>query len=107
MSKIAEINDEFRAAVLTEPQKNGRCVLTQSVHLLDPDVKMSILQKVKAFENFTEGDDPYGEHDFGVIEDLPRAYFKIDYYADADMEFGAEDKETAYRVLVIMLADDY
>ena len=109
MSKIAEINDKFRAAVLTEPQKDGRCVLTQSVHFLDPDVKMSILAKVKTFNKFTEGDDPYGEHDFGVIEDLPRAYFKIDYYADETMEFGAEDKdkETAYRVLVIMLADDY
>ena len=107
MSKIAEINDEFRVAVLTEPQKNGRCVLTQGVHFLDPDLKMSILAKVKAFDNFTAGDDPYGEHDFGVIEGVPRVYFKIDYYDDAQMEFGAEDKETAYRVLTIMLADDY
>ena len=107
MSRISESNDKFRSAVLTEPQKNGRCVVTANVHALDPDVKMSILAKVRAFENFTAGDDPYGEHDFGVIEGLPRAYFKIDYYADSDMEFGAEDKETAYRVLVIMLADDY
>ena len=43
---------------------------------------MSILQKVSAFNNFTEGDDPYGEHDFGVIEGMPRVYWKIDYYAD-------------------------
>ena len=107
MSRIAEINDEFRVAVLTEPQKNGRCILTQGVHRLDPDVKMSILQKVKAFDNFSEGDDPYGERDFGVIEGVPRVYWKIDYYADENMEFGAEDTENAYRVLIIMLADDY
>ena len=52
-----------------------------NVHALDADVKMSILQKVSAFDNFTEGDDPYGEHDFGVIEGVPRIYWKIDYYA--------------------------
>ena len=107
MSRIAEINDKFRAAVLTEPQENGRCIVTANVHALDADVRMSILQKVSAFDNFTEGDDPYGEHDFGVIEGVPRVYWKIDYYADENMKFGAEDTENAYRVLIIMLVEDY
>ena len=107
MSSIAEINDKFRAAVLTEPQENGRCIVTANVHALDPDVKMSILQKVEAFDNFTKGDDPYGEHDFGVIEGVPRVYWKIDYYADENVNAGAEDIKSAYRVLIIMLADDY
>ena len=95
--------------MLTEPQKNGRCVLTRGVHLLDPDVKMSILAKVSAFDKFTEDNDPHGEHDFGALEILGvgKVFWKIDYYDDAQMEFGAEDKETAYRVLTIMLADDY
>ena len=84
-------------------------MLTQGVHFLDPDVKMSILAKVKAFDNFSEANDPYGEHDFGAIEMMGagKVFWKIDYYDDSDMEFGAEDKETAYRVLTIMLADDY
>ena len=109
MSRIAERNDEFRVAVLTEPQKNGRCIVTRGVHVLDPDVKMSILAKVKAFDNFSEDNDPHGEHDFGALEILGvgKVFWKIDYYDDAQMEFGAEDKETAYRVLTIMLADDY
>ena len=107
MSSIAEINDKFRAAVLTEPQENGRCIVTANVHALDPDVKMSILQKVEAFDNFTKDDDPYGEHDFGVIEGVPRVYWKIDYYADENVNAGAEDIKSAYRVLIIMLADDY
>ena len=107
MSSIAEINDKFRAAVLTEPQENGRCIVTANVHALDPDVKMSILQKVEAFDNFTKGDDPYGEHDFGVIEGVPRVYWKIDYYADENVNAGAEDIKSAYRVLIIMLAEDY
>ncbi len=109
MSRIAEINGEFRVAVLTEPQKNGRCILTQGVHRLDPDVKMSILQKVKAFDTFTEDNDPYREHDFGTIEmmGVGKVFWKIDYYADENVDAGAEDIENAYRVLIIMLAEDY
>ena len=109
MSRIAERNDEFRVAVLTEPQKNGRCVVTQGVHVLDPDVKMSILAKVSAFDKFTEDNDPHGEHDFGALEILGvgKVFWKIDYYADASMEAGTTDTENAYRVLTIMLADDY
>ena len=109
MSRISESNDKFRAAVLTEAQKNGRCVLTRGVHLLDPDVKMSILAKVKAFDKFTEDNDPHGEHDFGALEILGvgKVLWKIDYYADKHMEAGTTDTENAYRLLTIMLADDY
>ena len=87
----------------------GDAFVTQGVHVLDPDVKMSILAKVSAFDNFSEDNDPHGEHDFGALEILGvgKVFWKIDYYDDAQMEFGAEDKETAYRVLTIMLADDY
>ena len=37
----------------------------------------------------------------------PKVYWKIDYYEDASMEYGAEDKINCYRVLVILLADEY
>ena len=111
MSRIAERNDEFRVAVLTEPQKNGRCVLTQGVHFLDPDVKMSILAKVKAFDKFTEDNDPHGEHDFGALEILGvgKVFWKIDYYDDSRHGIWQAERtrKTAYRVLTIMLADDY
>ena len=73
----------------------GDALLTQGVHFLDPDVKMSILAKVKAFDKFTEANDPYGEHDFGAIEMMGagKVFWKIDYYDDSNMEFGAEDKD--------------
>ena len=84
--------------------------MTQGVHCLPPDALMAVLLAVRNYTDFTEGDDPYGEHDFGVIElpNLPKVYWKIDYYEDANMEFGnPEDKENAYRVLMVMLADEY
>ena len=67
------------------------------------------LQKVRTFDNFTEDNDPHGEHDFGALEILGigKIYWKIDYYANADMEAGTRDTENAYRVLTIMEADEY
>ena len=110
MSRIAEINDNFRKSVLTAPQKNGRCILTRGVASLDPDTQMIILGKVESFDTFdAEVDDPYGEHDFGAIEvaGIEKIFWKIDYYADESTQNGTEDRENAYRVLIIMLADDY
>ena len=109
---IADINDRFRTAILQETQTNtgrGRVSLTQGVVSLNFDTQMRILTAVQAYSDFDPEDDPYGEHDFGVIElkDTPRVYWKIDYYEDASMEFGAEDKATAYRSLLVMLADEY
>ena len=60
--------------------------------------------------DFTEDNDPHGEHDFGSFELAGRKFFwKIDYY-DANMEFGSEDPADpakTTRVLTIMLAEEY
>ncbi len=109
--RIQTRNDAFRAAILTSPdtEKGGRCNATQGVHGLPPDAKMAIFIAVRDYKTFDTEDDPYGEHDFGVIEltGLPKVYWKIDYYESEACEFGTEDRVNAYRVLVIMLADEY
>ena len=112
MNRVAQINDAFRKGILSTPEVNdprGGVSVTQGVHALSPDVEMSILAKVRNYTTFDPEDDPYGEHDFGVIEmqGVPRIYWKIDYYEDASMQYGAEDKATAYRSLLILLADEY
>lgn len=110
---IAQINDRFRKAILQDTQANaarGRVSLTQGVASLDFDTQARILIQVQTYSVFDPEDDPYGEHDFGVIElkDTPRVYWKIDYYEDASMQYGAEDKATvSYRSLLVMLADEY
>lgn len=109
---IAQINDKFRTAILQDTHTNaarGRVFFTQGVASLKFDTQAKILRQVQAYSDFDPEDDPYGEHDFGMIEikDAPRIYWKIDYYEDASMAFGAEDKATAYRSLMIMLADEY
>ena len=90
------------------PQPNGKAVMTRSVAALPPNLQAYLFHAVATDTNFRDGNDPYGEHDFGVVKsgDM-KFYWKIDYYEDAEMEFGTEDKVNAYRVLMIMLAEEY
>jgi Protein of unknown function (DUF3768) len=54
--------------------------------------------------------DPYGEHDFGVVEfDGQKIFFKIDYF-DKTLTYGSPDPAdptVTERVITIMLADEY
>jgi hypothetical protein len=68
------------------------------------------LDRVRRFDEFTNGNDPHGEHDFGSIKlEGVTYFFKLDYYAP-DMDGGSEDPadpEKTMRVLTIMGADEY
>lgn len=108
MQNIAMINDTFRKKVLHAPQPDGKAVITRGVAALPSNLQAWLFHAVATDTDFPAGNDPYGEHDFGVVVsgDM-QFYWKIDYYADAGMEFGTADKANAYRVLVIMLAEEY
>ena len=105
---IAALNDELRRA--TGPSRLGRVVLTRGVAALDEQIVTQILKSVRDFDNFDEGDNPYGERDFGAFESAAgKVFWKIDYF-DNDLKFGSEDPanvEVAARVLTIMLAEEY
>lgn len=73
-------------------------------------------KRVRTFSEFNEGNDPYGEHDFGVVDLAAystevghRVFWKIDYY-DAEGLYGSEDPanpDVTTRVLTIFFADEY
>ena len=106
---IAKLNDQFRKRVFQHGHPNGKAVMTAGVKALGSMAQAFIFQLVMNYDRFKDGDDPYGEHDFGVIDaiDLPKVYWKIDYDEDSDCEYGTQDKVNAYRVLCIMLASEY
>lgn len=108
MTEIARINDAFRKRVFKSRQPNGKAIMTFSVAALPSNLQAWLFHAVATDTDFPDGNDPYGEHDFGLIAsgDM-KFYWKIDYYEDAEMEFGTEDKTNAYRVLIIMLAEEY
>lgn len=102
-------NDAFRKAVFMGPQPDGKALMTPAVENLAEKTKALLFFEIINFDNFTEDNDPYGEHDFGCIErdGIPKIYWKINYYKDEMMEDGAEDPLNAYRVLIVMLAEEY
>lgn len=105
-ARIAQLNDEFRKTFL-----GGTVMVTSGVNALPDSEKNQILRLVKTFNQFTPDNDPYGEHDFGIIErgDQDDVFFKIDYY-DKEMRYGSEDpsdpSKTA-RLMTIMLVTEY
>jgi len=104
-TRIRFLNDRLRTMGI-----GGKVLITQGIQALsEPDRHLVILM-VRAFDAFTEDNDPQLEHDFGSFDHAGRKIFwKIDYY-DPSMEWGSEDPsddEKTVRVLTIMLADEY
>ena len=104
-AKIAVLNDRARQRL-----DHCRWILTQGVLSCDPITVAELLIAVEDFDNFTADNDPYAEHDFGVIKLSGDTFFwKFDYY-DLDLQMHSPDPtdtNVTTRVLTIMLADEY
>ena len=69
-----------------------------------------ILNLVKSFDDFSERNDPFGEHDFGAIEyEGHIVFWKFDYYHLDLMNHSPDpsDPHVTRRALTIMLGDEY
>ena len=104
-ARIAELNDAFRTTGL-----GGEMFGTSGVCSLSKPTVFRIFEAVKTFDEFTEDNDPHGQHDFGAFEvDQHKLFWKIDYYA-LDLMHGSEDPsdpKVTTRVLTIMLRSEY
>ncbi len=102
--KIMKLNDKLRTSFL------GTVVSTKMVRELPIKKRMILFKKVREFSDWSKGDDPYGEHDFGAINLWSQTWFwKIDYY-DLDSEMKSDDpsdEKTTRRVLTIMNGEEY
>ncbi len=99
VSRIAEKNDMFR--------KGGFGVM-MTAGAKASGYAPELLRAVREFDDFTEGNDPYGEHDFGSFERAGEKYFwKIDYYDRALEGWENPMSMKCRRILTIMLASEY
>ncbi len=101
---IALLNDQTRTItkLQTHHHTRHRFIALDSVDC--------ILNLVKGFDDFSERNDPFGEHDFGAIEyEGNTVFWKIDYY-DLDLMHHSPDPSDPHvtrRVLTIMLGEEY
>lgn len=90
--------------------QNANLVLTRGVLELGAPAFKSIIEAVRVFDDFTEGNDPYQELDFGAFDEgKTKIFWKIDYY-DMRREMGSKDLSnaaTTWRVLTIMTAREW
>lgn len=104
-TKIRELNDAFRTSFI-----GGQIMLTSGVTSLPPKMTAAVLASVKSFKDFTKGNDPNSEHDFGSITiENEKFFWKIDYY-DQTLQLGSDnpaDPTVTERVLTVMLAEEY
>jgi hypothetical protein len=102
---IRDLNDAFRRSFV-----GGKVVMTAGIAAMTEELRATVFERVRAFDAFTDDNDPHREHDFGSFEvDGRKLFWKIDYF-DAAMEFGSEDPadpSKTTRVLTIMLASEY
>lgn len=101
--KIRELNDAARRSLT-----GCRVMITSSVQAL-PSMN-EVLAAVTLYSDFSENNDPYGEHDFGSFRLADETVFwKFDYY-DVDLQMASPDpadEAVTVRVLTIMLAEEY
>src|SRR5436190_460495 len=81
-----------------------------TIHGLGVDRVARVRGAVARFDEFTEDNDPWGEHDCAALTvDGQRIIFKIDYF-DRDLQWhspDAADPDVTRRVLTIMLGEEY
>ena len=109
-ASIRSLNDRFRQG---DKSIQGEWYLTQGIsQLVDdkPERMANLLQKVAAFDEFDNGNDPYAEHDFGTITFQEKiCFWKIDVF-DHAMKYAAPDPadpKHSKRVLTIMRSEEY
>lgn len=99
-------NDAFRSSLV-----GGRVMLTNGVKSLAEHDRQTVLKAVQAFADFSPGNVPCGEHDFGAVTVNDVVFFwKIDYYDSDDLQNGSPDPAddaVTCRVLTIMRAEEY
>ena len=102
--------DDFRGRRVGLVEIPCEIYLTRGIADLPTDDQVRILALVRRFDDFTEDNDPHGEHDFGAFDyQGQKIFWKFDYY-DLNKQFYSEDPADpaqTCRVLTIMLASEY
>ncbi|MFA5158808.1 MAG: DUF3768 domain-containing protein [Patescibacteria group bacterium] len=95
----AILNDQFRKLGFGVTITNGAAML--------PDV-IGLMTAIRAYDEFTDDNDPYHEHDFGsLMWHGEKVFWKIDYYDSQLKNYEDPLIGTCKRILTVMLAEEY
>ncbi len=104
-ARIRELNNQLRCK-----GTGGRVMITRGIQALGPDGVREVLIAVARFNDFSEDNDPWAEHDCAVLTvNGRRIIFKVDYF-DCDLAYhspDASDPTVTQQVLTVMLSEEY
>jgi hypothetical protein len=104
VAQIRALNDHARQSFA-----GCRVTVTAGIAALGHNAVYAIFDLIKAYEDFTPANDPYGEHDFGSFYWAEhQVFWKFDYY-DLDYTMHSPDpadETVTARVLTVMLAEE-
>ena len=87
--RIRDLNDELRTTGI-----GGTTYLTRGMWAMGSDFVAHAVSAVRAFDAFTDDNDPWQEHDCATLDvDGETVIFKIDYY-DLNMEMARPTRRT-------------
>ena len=103
--RIRMLNDDLRKHLIS-----GGVVMTPGIASFGAEAINRLVKNIAAFDDFSDDNDPHGEHDFGAVTfDGKRVFFKIDYF-DIDLKYHSPDPAdptVTQRVMTIMLSSEY
>ena len=111
-AEIARQNDLFRLGLVEGMPAGikGHARMTAGIANRGPVFQSLCVVAVATFSDFTEDNDPYGDHSFAVLTvSGVSIYFKIDLY-DETGTFGSEEPanpDRTTRALTILLSSEY
>ncbi len=74
VDRIRALNDALLTSLI-----GGRVMLTQGVAALGQEAQRQIIEALRRYDDFDADNDPYGEHDFGmIVAQGHELLFKID-----------------------------
>lgn len=115
---VAALNDQFRACLFGKAAPHPHQTVVMAASLGEEvmnsegrrDIEAAILAGIHEHSFGADGNDPYGERDFGAFNVADRElYFKIDYY-DLSMTNhspDATDPAVTHYVMTIAYMRDY
>ena len=96
----AILNDQFR--------KNSFKDIYFTCGAQSLEDREGLMQAIRTFDDFSEGNDPYKEHDFGSLNwHGDKVFWKIDYYDQSLQMWEDPTSAKCQRVMTVMLADEY
>lgn len=104
-ARIRNLNDQLRVN-----GRGGVVLMTYGIAGLGGSLVAQVFKAVSEFNQFSEDNDPWGEHDCALVTvEGIKVLWKIDYY-DRQRRFHSpdpSDPKVTVRVMTVMRADEY